>query len=288
MSRQRIESCTRRWVLWLEPQRARLLTQAHWPAADAGAWALHRDVALPTAHEPGWAAAVEGLLGEGPAASWRRFEVVLAGSLVALLPLSLGAQRLPRRVRQAFAEARVHAWFHESAGTWQVRLPSTAMRGDTVASAVRQPVLQAVVSATRTLRRAAAVLPAAWWAAQQLQASSAAPAQSGLRWTMLAEADRCSGVLWQGARPVHCVLLQAVGESKQPDAAWWQALEAWEARVGTAQNVKPAVVLARLDDSRCLPLQAAGRQAHAVGLLAPPGGVVAAGVSIAGQPASAS
>jgi hypothetical protein len=267
VSRRLIEARTCRWVLWLEPQRARLLAQARWPSVESGAWTLHRDLALPALHEGGWAAAVEGVLGDA-AASWRRVEVALAGSLAVQLPLSLGHQRLPRRVRQAFAEARVHEWFHEPAGAWQVRLPGGVMRGDTVACAVRQPVLQAVLHA---VRRAALVQPAAWWAAQQLQP----PTGSGeLRWMVLAEADRCTGVLWQGLRPVHCVLLPAVDDAR-PGASWWQALDAWEARVAAVQGGKPAVMLARLDGSPASVLQAPGRQASAFGLLAPAGALPA-------------
>lgn len=282
MSRRLIETGTRRWVLWLEPQRVRLLAQARWPSAEAGAWTLHRDLALPAPHEGGWAAAVEGVLGDA-AGSWRRVEVVLAGSLAALLPLSLGHQRLPPRVRQAFAEARVHEWFHEPAGAWQVRLPGGVMRGDTVACAVRQAVLQAVVHAiapaSGALRRAALVQPAAWWAAQQPQPHTGS---GELRWVVLAEADRCTGVLWQGQRPVHCVLLPAVGDAP-PGVSWWQALDAWEARVAAVQGGKPAVVLARLDGSPASVLQAPGRQASAFGLLAP-----AAVLQAGPQPAPAS
>lgn len=288
MSRQRIEACTRRWVLWLEPQRARLLVQVRWPAAHAGAWEVQGDMPLPAMHDPAWAGVIRALLSDGPAASWRRIEVVLGASLAAVLPLSLGDQRLPRPVRQAFAEARVHEWFHEPAGTWQVRLPRAVMRGDTVVSAVRQPVLQGVLDATQALRRPASVQPAMWWAAQQPVSGAIGDGAGGSTWTLLAEPDRCSGVLWQHGRPVHCVLLPPLGSEQLPQTAWWQLLDAWEHRVLATPATKPAVVLARLDAAAGLPLQAPGRSAHAVGLLASVDRPAGPGTSVAAHTASAS
>lgn len=289
MSRRRIELATRRWALWLEPQRARLLSQPGWPAANTGGWAVHGDISLPAVHDPQWGGAIRTLLKGGPAASWRRLDVVLCGSLAALLPLSLGPRRLPRPVRQAFAEARVHEWFHEPAGTWQVRLPRAVMYGDTVVSAVRQPVLQAVLEATQTLQRAASVQPAAWWGAHQLRAGARGIEPAGVDgWTLLGEADRCSGVLWQGGQPVHCVLLPALAEAQPPGAAWWQALDAWEGRVLGASALRPRVVLARLDASSGMPLQVPSREAHSVGLLALLEQPVVARASVAAHVASAS